>query len=1079
MEKGAARRPTAASPMPSVEPDVARERSNGSTAGTRGAGVVPAKVRAPRLRWMPRERLDQQLGQLWQQRLCLVIAPPGSGKTTTLAGWAASMDCPVAWYRAESADGAEEMLVACLEEAFATALPGIDRGWTSVEQAAAVLDGRPEERVLLVIDDLHTLLGTPAEAALERFIEYAPPSVAVVAGTRTPPAFNLPRRRVSGELLELSADDLRFRSWEVERLFRDFYDDALRPDELARITRRTEGWAAGLQLFHLATRGKAPDERVRIMAGLGSSSRFVREYLARNVVAELPEELRAFLVGTSVLRRLSGPLCDALLERQGSRALLEELERRCVFTVATDDEGNFRYHEVLRSHLETMLVEAVGEARARMLARRAGGLLEAAGAITEALAAYSRAEDWAAVDRLIDEHGERLVMGDGAWIDTLPPALLVQDPWLILATARRHRAEGRWAQAVDAYARAEALFPSGQGAAACHHERLSLAAWLDPLPAPGTDWTGQLRAAVARDPLARRGGSAASVVVPSAGRAEPSAAEYLGSGLAALVAGRVRDARDLLREAATSTDAGPTVAAAAGIGGGIAGVLAGDTRAVMELEAAVAAAERAGAGWLARIGRAVQAVATSPSTTQVGRAEAAAVRASAARDDDRWGEGLAALAEGWASLGDPTTAEPPLEIAAARFRALGAATLEAWARSLLAGSLARSGADGALEVAASAEAVARSAGAPGPHALAQLALAMANPAQAPELQRLADTLLAEIGLGVPAGLGQPATAEGGPTAAGSPGMTDAARVSGSGGWNGTRPAGPPRINGAAHGPANGAPNGAANRILNGAANGAGNGLHGASQVDVGPPVTIICFGAFRMSVDGLPVDLGALKPRPRAVLRLLALHAGRPVHREVLQESLWPESDAETGARSLHVALSQLRRELDPGGERAAAGGPGVLVREGDAYRIALAAGSSIDVLVFDASVAEGRAARTRGDAGGAIAAFRMALAAYGGDLLPEDGPADWVVPRRERARADCVDVARALAELLVDNAPAEAAAVCTAGLAIDAYHDPLWRLLIAARERSGDVAAATSARAGYARMLAELGVSVSAVQLA
>ena len=96
--------------------------------------------------------------------------------------------------------------------------------------------------------------------------------------------------------------------------------------------------------------------------------------------------------------------------------------------MAVDDEGTYRYHEVLRSHLEGMLVEAIGEAAARSRARRAGELLEGDGAIAEAVAAYSRAEEWAAVDRLLDRHGERLAAGQGTWMDTLPPALLVQDP---------------------------------------------------------------------------------------------------------------------------------------------------------------------------------------------------------------------------------------------------------------------------------------------------------------------------------------------------------------------------------------------------------------------------------------------------------------------------------------------------------------------------------------------------------------------------------------------------------------------------------------------------------------------------
>jgi DNA-binding SARP family transcriptional activator len=987
-------------------------RTDGRAGGDGTIAIAPAKVRAPRVRWLPRERLDQMVPQLWAQRLALVVAPAGSGKTTLLAAWAGAAGVPVAWYRAESVDGSERVILAHLEAAFRAVVADLGGGWSTVDGAVAELDGRPEPRLLLVVDDLHTLTGSPAEAALERFIDLAPPALAVVAGTRVAPAFNLSRRRVAGELLELSGDDLRFRSWEVERLFRDFYGEALRPDELARLARRTEGWAAGLQLFHLATRGKAVDERRRLLADLGPSSRIMREYLARNVVAELPDDLREFLVGTCVLRRLTGGLCDALLERRGSRALLEELERRGVFTVALDDEGTYRYHEVLRSHLEGMLLEARGAVGARAHARRAGRLLEADGAIAEAVAAYSRAEDWASVDRLVERHGERLAAGSGAWIDTLPPALLVQDPWLILATARRHRAEGRWRSAVDAYGRAEALFGASEAGMACHRERLATAAWLDPRPMPGTDWSGWLRAAVSRDPLGRRDGAAGG------------AGDLLASGLAALLGGRVADARTTLRRAGEEADAAE-VGAAAALGAGVAGILLGDARAVVETERAVAAAEHLGLGWLARVGRAALAVPGAPAGAEYARADAAAVRESAAREDDRWGEGLAALAEGLAALAEADGALEPLEAAATAFRSLGAGSLEAWARAMAALAAARSGLPDAREAALAAEAVARSSGIPAAQAVALRALAELEPG-AGELRAAADQVLADAGLAV-GGLAvgsrvprprdaEAPTQERGPAAAAADERRD-------------EPAG---------GPAR-------------------------SRTEVR------LFGAFEMVVDGRLLDLAALKPRPRAVLRFLALHAGRPVHREVLQETFWPEADAATGARNLHVALSALRRELAPGGGR---GTCDLLVREGDAYRLALPEGAVVDLAAFDDAVAGARRARLDGDGPGVLRAWRAVLAAYGGELLPEDGPAEWVAGRRDRARTEVVEAARSIAERLLEADPIGAAEACSAGLAVDPYHDPLWRLLVEARERAGDRAAATSARSGYTRMLVELGVA-------
>src|SRR5262245_39527971 len=309
---------------------------------------------------------------LWEQRLVLVVAPAGSGKTTLAAQIAAAADTPVAWCSAERSYGEEAAFLERLERAFALAVPELPSGWTTIKEAAAALEelehlGRP---ALLVVDDFHVLQNTPAEDTLERLVEYAPAELAVLVASRTRPRFNLSRLRVSGALLELGPDDLRFRSWEVERLFDEHYGDPLPPEELALLAQRTEGWAAGLQLFHLATRGKPPGERRATLAALRSRWRAAREYLADNVLHDLPPVLREFLIRTSVLTVLSGALCDALLERKGSDELLEELERRQIFTTVLDDEGRYRYHEVLRAQLEAISWTASATRRRRRTSAR-------------------------------------------------------------------------------------------------------------------------------------------------------------------------------------------------------------------------------------------------------------------------------------------------------------------------------------------------------------------------------------------------------------------------------------------------------------------------------------------------------------------------------------------------------------------------------------------------------------------------------------------------------------------------------------------------------------------------------------
>jgi DNA-binding SARP family transcriptional activator len=229
------------------------------------------------------------------------------------------------------------------------------------------------------------------------------------------------------------------------------------------------------------------------------------------------------------------------------------------------------------------------------------------------------------------------------------------------------------------------------------------------------------------------------------------------------------------------------------------------------------------------------------------------------------------------------------------------------------------------------------------------------------------------------------------------------------------------------------------------------------------------FGAFSVEVDGEPVHLDRVKPRARAVLRFLAVRPGVAIHREVIQEALWPDVDGPTGARSLHVAVSALRGLLS---EALAADSTRLIAREGDAYRLAVEP-AQVDVGRFERSMARARASRNGGGRAGAGAAdFAEALGLYRGDLLPQDGPAEWAVERREHFRREAVEAATIVAEdALAAGDLEEAIRICRRGLELDRFHDPLWRVLIASREMAGDAGAASRDRREYATILEGLGL--------
>lgn len=1006
--------------------------------GGEAPAVVPAKVRAPAAPALPRERLEAQLAAaVAKHRLTLIIAPAGSGKTTLLARFAASTDMPVAWYRAETWDDDPVRMLRHLEASLGAVLPGLPGDWTDVEDAARALERWSGGQAALVIDDLHALEGTAAEAALSRLVDYAPPWLRILAASRVRPDFNLPRLRVSGELLQIEGDDLRFRSWEVERLFRDFYRDPVPPGELAVLARRTEGWAAGLQLFHLATRGKSADERRRILGSVGSSTRLLREYLTRNVLAELPDELRRFLLDTCVLPRLTGDLCDRLLERRGSALLLEELARRQLFTVVVDEgEGSYRYHEVLRSHLDRMLVEEVGEAEARQRHQRAASLLERSGALPEALVGYCRAEDWPAVSSLVGNRGEQVAVGPGLRLELLPAALVRDSPWLALASARRARAEGRWAAALDAYARAEAAFGASTAGSTARRERLALAAWLDPVAIPPADWTGVLRGGLVREPVAAARDP----------RLDPEHRELV-RGLLLLAAGEVAEARRALTAASQLEELDPPLGAAAAVGAAVAALLSGDPAADHELADAIDIAERSGLPWLASMGRLAGRIGGIEVDGPLA-ADAPAVDATVA-DADPWGALLGALVSAWiarpafgpgvsgdaADVGEIRTAAA--ERAASIARRLGVGVIEAFARGLQAYGLAESAAPEARDTALGVESLARATGTSGPRLLAYLALATANPSRRDEYESLAEAVRQETGLRLPASSPAPAPASAGSSTAGEAGTAAARATVG--------------------------PNGSV--VIAPLARGASAGVVSSTA-----GLELHLFGGFGIEVDARPVPLDAIKPRARAVLRFLAARPGVAIHREVIQEALWPEVDGPTGARSLHVAVSALRGLFS---EALGGDATRLIAREGDAYRLAVDP-DQVDVGRFERAMARARGLRNgSGRLGGGTADFAAALALYRGDLLPQDGPAEWAVERREHFRREAVEAATIVAEdAYAAGSLEEAIRVCRRGLELDRFHDPLWRVLIAARDQAGDSGAASRDRREYASILEGLGIS-------
>jgi len=219
-------------------------------------------------------------------------------------------------------------------------------------------------------------------------------------------------------------------------------------------------------------------------------------------------------------------------------------------------------------------------------------------------------------------------------------------------------------------------------------------------------------------------------------------------------------------------------------------------------------------------------------------------------------------------------------------------------------------------------------------------------------------------------------------------------------------------------------------------------------------LSVRCLGGLAAFAGGVPVDLATLRPRARSLLGLLAVHAGRPVHREVIAAALWPDVPGDDVWRRIHVAVSSARRAFGPDAQ--------AVERHGQGYLLA----ADVDVRRFDELAV--RAAKARGTPGERELLAEL-VAAYRGDVLPEAGPAEWVVHERHHRRALASDACERLASLLLAAGDADGAvAAARRGLRVDRYRDGLWEALFAGLRACGHDVALARARDEYGSLLAE-----------
>jgi len=419
--------------------------------GPRSPRFPASKFRAPNLvqGLVRRSRLLDRLDQGEQVRLTMVVGPAGTGKTMLLADWlAACPERPSAWLSCDAADADPARLVAAIIEAVrsgfgqpsigedARQLMSLD-GEVSADAVAALADDleAPGEVRVLVIDDFH-LAGPAGAEALRWLVEYHPPSLQLVVASRVDPPLRVHRMRAHQDLVELRDEDLAFSVEEARSLLAGF-DVRLDEQELALVHRRSEGWAAGLQMAALSI-NSSPDPATA--AGRVQLRRHaVAGYFLEEVLSRQPPEVADFMLATSVLDELSVAACTALCG-QGSAKMLEFLYGAHMFVAIVDDEARtYRYHHLIREVLQIEL-HARDPAREKKLHEAAAHYLIEAGQTGAAARHLLAAGERAAAFSLLGEGVVRDVLtnptvGSALDVDEIRPELFAGEPEFLLPLA--------------------------------------------------------------------------------------------------------------------------------------------------------------------------------------------------------------------------------------------------------------------------------------------------------------------------------------------------------------------------------------------------------------------------------------------------------------------------------------------------------------------------------------------------------------------------------------------------------------------------------------------------------------------
>jgi LuxR family maltose regulon positive regulatory protein len=442
-------------------------------------------IPSPRPNLVPRPKLINCISEGISQKLVLICAPAGFGKTTLLSDWACQVDLPVAWLSLDAGDNELKRFLIYMVAALQT----IDGNLCHTIQAMlqspqpvffeAVLTeiinevASLSQNLVLILEDYHVVEDQTIHEALTFLVDNLPPVMHLVVSSRSDPFLPLSHLRARGHLTELRTEDLRFSTKEATVFLNRVMGLSLSESDILSLERRTEGWIAGLQLAAISLRGK--QDTSQLIRTFSGSHRLVLDYLIEEVLEQQSNSVQYFLLQTSILERFNCSLCDALTGQDDGQETLEYLDHENLFIVPLDNERRwYRYHhlfaDLLRQRLRQKATTTTGGELPDVaeLHKRASTWFEDHGLDIEAFKHATAANDLERAEQLIEGEGVPLQYRGAAdlvrkWLETLPEEVLNAKPSLLVTYASALNLSGDPTGAEEKLGTAEAALQSDIG----------------------------------------------------------------------------------------------------------------------------------------------------------------------------------------------------------------------------------------------------------------------------------------------------------------------------------------------------------------------------------------------------------------------------------------------------------------------------------------------------------------------------------------------------------------------------------------------------------------------------------------